>query len=56
MKEQDISSVSNIICVAGGYESCGINEENVFDSIENMINMNFVSSLMAAHIGANFLE
>lgn len=52
----DSAKFDSIISVAGGWEGHGLDDKNIFKSIDNMMKMNFNSSVLAAHLATKFLK
>lgn len=50
------SKFDSIICVAGGWEPASLNSQNILQSIHKMMEMNFYSSVLTAHLAQKFLN
>jgi len=52
----DNSTYDCIVNVAGGWQMEGLKSKNILISTEEMMNMNFYSSILAAHLASQYLK
>lgn len=46
---------NSVICVAGGFEAVGLSSNSIIQSVNNMMNMNFYSTLLTVHLAQKYL-
>lgn len=51
----NVKKLDVIVNCAGGFLNCGLKEDNIIKSMNDLIDKNLISAVLAAHIASNFL-